>query len=240
MFGEETSVQMPAPATPQIEEWHTLDKLNKEKEVVGIFISGHPLDDFRLELEHLCRGTLSDVASLSKETIGKEYKVAGIVTDAEQRIAKNGNPWGYIVLQDYEGSCKINLFGEDYQRFRHLMQLHNFLFITGRVNLRKFGDREDVEFKVQQMELLPDVKSKYVKSIQLKMNIDSVNENLIMLLDNAMKKNKGNCKLTITIEDASEKIKVDMPSLMGGIALNDEVISILEDLKNKEINYSLG
>lgn len=240
LFGEETNVQMPEPAIPKVEEWHTLEKLNKEKEVVGVFISGHPLDDFKLEIEHLCRGTLADISTLNKGNVGKEYKVAGIVTDVEHRIAKNGNPWGYIILQDYESSCKINLFGEDYQRFRHLMQLHNFLFISGRVANRKFGDKEEIEFKVQQMDLLPDVKNKYVKAIQLKMSIDSVNENLIELLDKTIKNNKGNCKLTITIEDASEKIKIDLPSLMGGIALNDQVLTLLEELKNNEINFSLS
>lgn len=239
LFGEETTVQMPEPAIPTVEEWHTLDKLNKEKEVVGVFISGHPLDDYKLELEHLCRGTLSDIANLSKENIGKEYKVAGIVTDKEHRIAKNGNQWGYIILQDYESSCKINLFGEDYQRFRHLMTERNFLFITGRVNNRKFADKEEIEFKVTQIDLLSEIKNKYVKSIQLKMSINSLNENLIDLLDNTLKKNKGNCKLTITIEDAAEKIKIDMPSLAGGISLNEETISLLEELKNKEIHYSL-
>ena len=95
------------------EEWGTMEKLRREKEVVGIYISGHPLDDFKKEIKAFCKNTVSDFSRL-EEFVNRELTVAGVITDVQHRVSKNGKGWGLFTLEDYNESYELRIFGEEY------------------------------------------------------------------------------------------------------------------------------
>ncbi|HRD53665.1 MAG TPA: DNA polymerase III subunit alpha, partial [Flavobacteriales bacterium] len=136
MFGDAVEgAGIPEPAVPQIEGWSALEQLHFEKEVIGFYLSGHPLDDHRLEIKHLCHHNLSQLADL-KSLEGRDVTFAGIVTKAEHRIAKSGKPFGSLSLEDHYGSHDFMLFSEDYMRFKLFLQQGALLFVKGRAMAR--------------------------------------------------------------------------------------------------------
>src|SRR5690554_1669455 len=120
LFGEASEVQIPEPVVPPCEEWGTMKKLKLEKEVVGIYISGHPLDDFKTEMKTFCKNTLSDFQNLGT-FVNRELVFGGVVTDVQHRVSKNGKGWAAFTVEDYSDAFEFRIFGEDYLKFRHLL-----------------------------------------------------------------------------------------------------------------------
>src|SRR5690554_3777892 len=128
LFGDSSDVQIPEPVVPSAEEWGAMEKLAREKEVVGIYISGHPLDDYKYELKYFCNTNLSKIRDLNS-LLGKQVSVGGIITNVEHRITKTGKGWGFITLEDYEGSYDFRFFGEDYLKFKMYFNLNQFTYM---------------------------------------------------------------------------------------------------------------
>ena len=118
MFGDASDVQIAEPLVPPCEEWGTMEKLAREKEVVGIYISGHPLDDFRVEMNTFCNATLAFFKNL-EPYVNRELCFGGVVTDVQHRVSKQGKGWALFTLEDYTDSFEFRIFGEEYLRFRH-------------------------------------------------------------------------------------------------------------------------
>ena len=155
MFGESTGTKMPEPEIPRATEWSSMYKLKREKEVVGIFISGHPLDDFRIEVDAFCNGNISMLNAL-EENQGKDILIAAIVGDAEHRITKNGDPFGTLILEDYTDSAKLFLWRENYLKFKHFLVPGTFVAIKGRIE--KPPRRAELEFNISSIEMLQNLK----------------------------------------------------------------------------------
>jgi DNA polymerase III subunit alpha len=178
LFGDvSVATELPEPALPQCEPWSRIEQLKKEKEVVGIYISGHPLDDFKLEMQNFCTNTLSDLGSIEKLK-GKEIAVAGIVTEVNHRVSKTGKPFGTFTIEDYDGSYQIALFSEDYAKLKHFMEKDWFLYIKGKVQNR-FQSQDQFELKVQQIQLLPELRDKLAQTVLLKIPIDALSADLV-------------------------------------------------------------
>jgi DNA polymerase-3 subunit alpha len=147
------SIMLPEPPIPQVEQWSLLEKLNKEKDVTGIFISGHPLDDYRVEIEHFMTCTIDSINNhQNKPTL----QVGGMVTKTIHRVSKNGNGWGIFEISDYTGAYEIKLFGEDYQKFRHLLTDGIAIFVKGRFQ-KGWKDDGEMDFKVLEVRLLEGI-----------------------------------------------------------------------------------
>jgi len=117
LFGEASDVQIPEPVVPPCEEWGTMEKLAREKEVVGIYLSGHPLDDFKYEMKYFCNGTLSVFADL-ENNLNREVSFGGVITGVEHRTSKNGKGWATFTIEDYNTAHEFRIFGEDYLKHR--------------------------------------------------------------------------------------------------------------------------
>jgi DNA polymerase-3 subunit alpha len=236
LFGEESGETMPEPNIPKVESWPTLYQLNREKEVVGIYISGHPLDDFKYDIKHLCSPNfhMGMLNLLTKEHNQKELRLAGIITKVEHRQSKTGKPFGSFEVEDYEGSSRMMLFGEDYLKFRPYLIESNFVYIRGKVQNRRFGPEikeDEFEFKVGVMDLLADARSKYVKGLTLNVNAFKVDEQMVDNLDSLMNKYKGKTRIKVSLIDNIEKIKIDMPSKNPGVELTNELLLELEQME---------
>src|SRR5690554_1126272 len=128
LFGDASEVQIPEPIVPAAEEWGAMEKLAREKEVVGIYISGHPLDDYKYELKYFCNTKLTNLNNL-ESFVGKQITVGGIITNIEHRVTKNGKGWGVITLEDYDGSYEFRFFNDDYLKYRMYFNQNQFTYM---------------------------------------------------------------------------------------------------------------
>jgi DNA polymerase III subunit alpha len=236
LFGESDFIDIAEPPIPPPAEWSTLKKLSQEKEVVGIFISGHPLDDYKLELKYFKTNELSDLKDVERFK-GKDLAVAGIVTAVRHGTDKNGKPYGFFTVEDYSGPFEMRLFSDDYVNFSKYMIDGFFLLIKGKFKSR-FKQNENFEFKVQSIHLLSDLKDKFVESVELQMHLSTLDEQLIDNLDGLIQSSTGSCKVRFMVFDNMENIKVEMRSKRQGITLSREFVKQLNEMKN--ISYVLN
>lgn len=228
LFGGGESEVVAEPQPPRADVWPTLTKLSKEKEVVGIYISGHPLDDYKLEIDSFCKGTVADITKL-EENANQELRIAGIITDAQHRTTKHGKPFGTFDIEDYGDSNRIFVFGEDYFRFKHLLAVGTFVFITGRIQPRKFGD--GFEFKLSGMDLLTELREKRAKTILLEVESSDITDRVIDELYELVTDHSGNCQLKFVVNDHKTGSKIKMPSKTMKVNVDNDFIHKINALE---------
>ena len=210
LFGGSSGVVMPKPKLDYVEPFTEIEKLNLEKEVVGIYISGHPLDNFRFEMQAFCKTACSELVDL--ETIlGREIKLGGIVSGVEHRTTKTGKPFGKFTLEDYSGNYTFTLFGDDYLKFKNFMNLGWFLFIEGAVIKNTWG-QQNIEVKIRNIELLNELGIKRSKGVQLRINSVDLNQEMIGAIEDVCQAYAGNTPLFLKIQDDKENISLDLLS----------------------------
>jgi DNA polymerase-3 subunit alpha len=230
--GSNGDMDIPEPPIGACEEWSLLEKLKKEKEVIGIYLSGHPLEDYKLEIKTFTNCTLNDINNRKD----KELKIAGIVTATETRFAKNGNPYCRFSIEDFDGTYQFSLFGKDYLAFKQFIETPDaLLHITGKYQTR--WDGKEYEFKIQKIDLLPDIRSKLTKYFTVELASFEVNDALINDLDKLVQKYPGKTKLRIKFTDIEEGIKIGLSSTSRTIDLNNELLRELDAL---QLEYSLN
>jgi len=238
LFGNTNAVEYKEPEVPEIGPWGTLERLSKEKEVVGMYISNHPLNDYKLEIDSFCKTNLEQLKDLTK-LMNIDLSFAGIITGAEHRTTKTGKPFGSCDIEDYYSTQKFFLFGEDYLKMKHMLTPGMFVFVRGRVQQRQWSkDKNEIEFKISSIEMLSDVRNKLAKSLTITFDLNSLDNMLVEGLTDVISKSKGGCKVQFVVHDSASKIAVEMPSRDKGVELSDEFI---EDLnKFPQINYRLN
>lgn len=202
LFGGGSAAPMPKPRIDPIEPFNDIEKLNLEKEVVGIYISGHPLDNFRFELESFANAQCSLLTDLDKLE-GKELKLGGIVSHVDHRTTKTGKPFGRFTLEDYSGSFTFTLFGEDYLKHRNYMNIGWFLFIEGSVVRKQWGD-QSLEFRIRSIDLLNEIGVKRSKGLQLKLTAADLTNDVIENIEKVCQDYKGDVPLYLRITDGGD------------------------------------
>jgi len=240
LFGDASEVQIPEPIVPPCEEWGTMEKLRREKEVVGIYISGHPLDDFKKEIKAFCKNTVSDFARL-EEHVNRELTVAGVITDVQHRVSKNGKGWGLFTLEDYNESYELRIFGEEYLKFRHFLMINSFVHVRayvreGWVN-RDTGKKGDPRLQFNDFKQLQDVMDAFAKKLTIKLNIDRLQEQRIKTLKDTLTLHKGDHPISFVIYEMQEEIKLKLSSRKQKVKINSELLS---ELEAHEIHYKLN
>lgn len=232
LFGDE-EVEMPEPAIPVCDPWPPMEALAKEREVIGVYISGHPLDKFRFEIQHLC--TPADGLQVLTDALpwrGKDLRFAGRIIEAQHRISKAGKPFGSFTLEDYHHGERFMLFGEDYLKFKDYLVEGWFVFVRGSVEQRRFrDDPNDVEFKVKGVELLADVRDKMVGRLRLALDLVSMNEKRLNELTSLVANHPGPVGLTLDISDRESNMT--MSSRTKRVAISDEFLEGLESLTSE-------
>ncbi|PTB97252.1 DNA polymerase III subunit alpha [Marivirga lumbricoides] len=236
LFGGDTGVAIPPPKVEAMEPYSELHKLNIEKEVVGLFISGHPLDTYRFEMESFCNTALSELNDLESLASKNEIKLGGIVTSVAHRTTKTGKPFGTITIEDYAGSFQFFLFGDDYLAYKNFMETGWFVYVSGRVARKKWGDGA-LEFKISNFELLSELRNKRSKGLKITIDLQDINEALITELDNLCQTFKGECNVQIQITDKNAGFLVDAMSRKYKINPTNELISGLRRLP--ELSYKI-
>jgi DNA polymerase-3 subunit alpha len=234
LFGETSTIQFAEPEIPNCETWGTMELLSQEKEVIGIYISAHPLDDFKNELV-FCNTNLSIFKEDLKTHTGKNISFAGIITDVQHRVAKTGNPWASFILEDYNESYEFRIFKEDYLKFKHFLSLKNFLFI--RTTFKKNFYNDEISINFIDFKLLTDILDNCCEKLTIQIPLEEIKEDTILNLETILKNNPGKTSLKFTIWDENEKIEVNLPSRNTKITISNALLTILQ---KQQINYKLN
>lgn len=227
LFGETGGFDLIKPEPAVCPEWPKLEKLNREKEVIGIYLSSHPLDDFQLEIKNFATATLADLQNL-KDYLDRDVTVAGMVTESRNGIGKNGKPYGSMTLQDYTDSFRFMLFDKDFIDNSKFFTLGYYLLIKGRVQKRKYRE-DELEFKIKTITLLSSVKDELIKTVTLKINPENIDKEMISDLKGLVQQNKGDTELRFLFFDEEDRISLPMFSRTFRIRLNNEFVTWLED-----------
>ena len=240
LFGDSSEVQIPEPQVPPCEQWGTMRKLKQEKEVVGIYISGHPLDDFKTEVDNFCNVKVSDFNEMER-FVNREVCFGGIVSDVQHRESKQGKGWAIFTVEDYDDSFEFKIFGEEYLKWRHFLVPNSFIYARvfvkeGWVN-RDTGKKGDPRMQYNHFTMLHDVMEQQAKKLTIQMKIDELAEQRIALLKDLFRTHKGDKQLHFTMYDVKEKVKLNMPSRKTKVAISKE---LLDELKAQEVVYKLN
>ena len=240
LFGDASDVQIPEPEVPPSEVWGTMEKLRREKEVVGIYISGHPLDDFKAEISAFCNTNIAAFHNM-EEYVNRELSFTGVITDVQHRTSKNGKGWAIFTMEDYTDSMEFRIFGEEYLKFRHFLMINSFAFIKvyikeGWVN-RETGKKGDPRMQYNNFMLLQEVMETFAKKLTIKLNIDELKEKDVHELKDTLVSHKGNHPLNFIVYEMEEEIKVTLSSRKQKVRISSELLSTLEE---NEVHYKLN
>ncbi|AMQ00271.1 DNA polymerase III subunit alpha [Pedobacter cryoconitis] len=257
LFGGTVADMINEPTLPVAPEWTLIDRLKYEKDAIGIFLSGHPLDNYKLELKEFCQHNVRHLSVVNKIRMGdtnedvlaefeqlknRELVVGGLVVISAQRMTKTGKPFGTIVFEDYNDSCELALFGEDFVKFKQFMTDGYFLQIRGRVGER-FRKEGDWEFKITSIALLSDLRDKLAKCITIQIPIQGINDQIItqilaMIEENKENTEQQNCQLNFVVYDREQNVSLDLPS--KSLKINPDN-AFLEQLKALNVvSYKLN
>ena len=234
LFGEAVHVDASEPALTPVEEWPLLEKLKKEKDVVGIYISGHPLDDYRMEIETFTNCSMKDIEN-SKD---KELKLAGIVSSTQTRTSKTGNQFAIFTLEDFEGSFEFALFGKDYIQFKNFIETQAaLLYVSGRYQPR-FNQPDNFEFKISKIELLPDIRTKLTKRLTLKIKAEDVTERITDDLLNIFAKHPGKYPISVRMVSDQEQMALTLNSRKVTVDVSNELLRDLKEIEELAVSLN--
>ena len=236
LFGDTEMIEITKPPIPTTNDWLKLEKLKKEKEIIGIYLSAHPLDDFKLEIDNFCNISLTELNDINNLK-GRDLTIAGIVIDVKHSTTKTGNPFGFLTIQDYTDSYRIALFGKDYENFRKYCYIDYPLLIKGKVQPRMYNENE-LEFKVKSMMLLGQVREEMVNHLNLTIPLQYIEPELIKEIKEKLLVKKGKVNLHFKIIDQEENLGINLFSRTERIDLSNEVIKYLN--QKSEIQYSIN
>lgn len=232
LFGGSSGTSMPKPRIDYVEPYSEIEKLNLEKEVVGIYISGHPLDDFRFEMENFCNIACNQLNEL-EPLLGRDIKIGGIVSAVEHRTTKTGKPFGKFSIEDYSGNYTFTLFGEDYLKYKTFMTHGWFLFIEGMVAKNSWG-QQNVEIKIRNIDLLNELGLKRTKGIKLRVNSKEITNVLIDKIEGVCQQYAGNIPLYLKLRDEEENIDLEFLSRRFRVNPVNDMMKMIKKLPEVE------
>jgi DNA polymerase-3 subunit alpha len=242
LFGDSQDNEIQIPSVPSHQPWDTFTQLAHEKDVAGIFLSGHPLDDYKMEIENFCsRGGLELLEDL-KAIQGRELKLPGMIKNVQHRISKTGKPFGTFALEDFSGSREFNLFGEEYIKLKPFLSDNYPVILIGRSAARwqrkDSNTPEELEFKINRIDLLSEVRSKLGKFLNIQIHQAFVNDEWVEMMDKNLQPNPtGNAQVRIKIYNDEGPMTL-LSGTKTKIPVTDEVLEFLRSVPNIEFSIS--
>ena len=239
LFGDlPTVMDIAPPKIPPCEPWSLTDLLNYEKEVTGMFLSGHPLDHFRFEIKHYGITTMAEFNEI-KDTLalqpnpGRSFRLAGLVTDAQHRVTRTGRQFGSFYIEDYSGKSEFMLWSDDYMRFTNYLEKGKNLFITGQFKPR--FNKTEFEFKIEKMSLLESIKQNLTKQVIIDVEARFINEEMIRFFEKNLKTFPGRSLLKFNVKDMKTHCRIVLQSMETGFEMNDEMAAFLQSRPEMDV-----
>ena len=235
LFGGGGQVDIQRPVLPACADWTQLETLAKEREMIGLYLSAHPLDDYKVIINHMCKTQLTELENLEPFK-GQEIAVAGMVVSVQNLMTKTGKPWGKFVLEDYNGTHEFALFGKDYENFRKYLFADYFLFIRGRVQPKPYNDKE-LEFKIISMVQLSEMRDTMIKEMHVQLPVQEVTQELIRDLSERVREARGETLFRVNVYDRDAHVSLSLFSKSYKVSLTQSLVGYLED---NDIKYSIA
>ncbi len=239
LFGDMIQLDIPTPTLPKIEEWNLTEKLDHEKDVTGIYMSGHPLDHYKFEMKHFGFTNIADFNEVKEAPQlspkkNKPFKLAGLVVDAQHRMTKTGRNFGALGIEDFTGKTELMLWSDDYVKFQNYLEKGKIVLVQGEFKTRY--NSEQYEFKVTSINLLETAKSAFTKQLVLELPAKAVTPKFVDFIDKNVKAHPGKSSLKFNIFDPVNNMKIGLYSREKGFTMNDEIITYLEENKDLEVS----
>ena len=240
LFGDMQMPDIVAPKLANCPPWQLIEQLDYEKDVTGMYMSGHPLDNFKFELKYYSIIPLSEFnavkAAIEVTPNSKQFRLAGLVIDAQHRMTKTGKKFGVLHLEDFSGKTEFMLWSEEYVKYVNYLETGRIIVIEGAFKQR-FGNGQ-FEFKMTKMHLLETVKSTLTRQVVIDVEPRFIDEEFVSFIDNNVKNNPGKTSLKFNIIDNSLQKVLTLSTLERGFTLNDEMVEFLNE--NKQIDISVS
>ncbi|MDR2470442.1 MAG: DNA polymerase III subunit alpha [Tannerella sp.] len=227
LFGEAEDIEIARPPAPVCPQWHDLERLDKEKEQIGIYLSAHPLDEYRIILNHVCNTGLAEIGDLDALK-GKELLVGGIVTGVRESMTKNNKPYMIIKMEDFTGSGEIPLFGNDYIEYSKYGKPGMYLFIKASVQPRQWKETM-LEFKIKSVRLLQDVKDELVVKFDITLPVSKIDDGVMNEVLTLVKNNPGKTQLSFTVIDSERQVSLNLFSRNLRFQVTQNLIDFVND-----------
>ena len=239
LFGMSDDVGFTTPAIPEAEPWSGIDRLNKEKELVGIYLSAHPLDDYSLILHKMCNTLCKDVVKDNYEELAgrEEITFGGIVTHVNQRFNKQGKPFGIVTIEDFEGPGEIALFGEDWGKWSGMLTENCSVYITGKCD-KRYATSNNYYFNINSIEYLQTVKSERVSRFTINVNGNDIDTAMVNDILTTMGDKPGKTELYFNIKDDENNTNILLKSSARPIEVSKELVNYVD--QNNKLSYSVN
>jgi len=230
LFGAFDDLEIQTPALPKTDvRWSDIERLNKERELVGIYLSAHPLDQFKIVLDNLCNTRCDELADASSLTDREDVILGGIVTNVRTGFTKNGKPFGIVTLEDYNGSGELPLFGEEWGKHSGMFAIGASVYVTGKIKPRfAYNENGPKDLKISTVEYLQDIKAKAVERITISLATDQLNETMVEELGELIAQSPGKTEVYFLLHDSTGKRHVLVRSASATIDVRNELIHYIE------------
>ncbi|MEO5564912.1 MAG: DNA polymerase III subunit alpha, partial [Chitinophagaceae bacterium] len=239
LFGDlPISMEIPPPRLQECEVWSLIKQLDHEKEVTGMFLSGHPLDHYKFEMKHYGVTPMSDFNEF-KENMrmnpnpNRMFRLLGLIAEAQHRVARSGNKYGNFIIEDYSGKTDIILFSEDYLRLSPFLQQGSTVFITGYFKQRY--NKDEFEFKVTGVSLAETMKKNLTKQVNIEVHPQNLNPEIIAFVEKNLKHHPGPAGLRFILTEPKNNMRVSLVTSGKGFEMNEEMIHFLEEKQELEV-----
>jgi DNA polymerase-3 subunit alpha len=241
LFGDLPAVlDIKPPQIAPCSQFSLTEKLEKEKEVTGIYLSGHPLDHYKFEIKHYGITSVTDFNDIKESALlagqGKTYKLLGLVTLVNHRISQKGNKFGSFTIEDYSGKTELVLFGDDYAKYQHFFMQGQAIYITG--GFKQRWNKAEFEFKLTAITLAENVKRAFTKQLCLEVDVRNVQPDLIEFLEENLKAYPGPSSVRISITEPKEDLKATLQTNGKGFEMNEAMIRFLEKTPEVEVKVA--
>jgi DNA polymerase-3 subunit alpha len=222
LFGDLGPVEIPDLKLPDCQPWSNIEKLKREKNIASFFISGHPLDEYKFDMDTFCNASIKKLKENLAAAASRDVFIAGIVSKVRHEVAKNGNPYGRFTLEDFDEAIELALFKEDYLKFKHLLVDDAIVFVKIRAALR-YGTEDQFEPRIQKISLLSDIMDEQAKAIIVQIPLDNLADTMTNQIIDTIKKNKGNCRVRIEFFDFVNNYRVETISSQHKVMCSNAV-----------------
>ena len=237
LFGGESAVEISRPIPGKFEEWSTIERLNRERDLVGIYLSAHPLDEYGVILKSLCNTHCTELDKKEELVKKEEISIGGIVTGVKSKFTKTGKPCGFVTIEDFEGSGELAFFGEEWGRWRGMLTEGCIVYITAKCQQR-YRDSNFYDLRVQDIQYMQTIKDSRLEKITISIDSSELTEDAVNDLTTLVEKKPGKAQFYIQVVDRKHNVSLMLRSRSHTVDVTKELISYVES--NPYMSYHIN
>ena len=236
MFADE-EVEIATPKIPECERWSDIERLNRERDLVGIYLSAHPLDSYAVVLENLCNTKCPEVADKKELMDRGDITVGGIVTNVRESMTKKGKPCGFVMLEDFEGSGEIALYGEAWGRWRGMFSIGASVYIKAQIT-QMYAGSNFYDFNISDIQYLQTVKDKRIEKLTIVIDSHKISTTLVTDLCQKLSADPGPTHVYVQLDSIEDRRSITMRSKGMSVNVTKDLLSFIKE--NEALEYHIN